>query len=205
MKPRIALLLLLVPILAHTQSLPKPEFRGVWIATVTNLDWPTSRTASPAQQQADLIDLLDRLKAAGTNAVFFQVRTEADALYPSAIEPWSTYLTGTEGVAPNPLWDPLAFAIEESHKRGMELHAWLNPYRADRAPGSRTRAANHVTVTNPEWIITASSASSSIKIMDPGLPAVRQRVTAVVMDIVRRYDVDGIHSMTISTRIRRTT
>ncbi len=193
MNRRIALILLLLPILAHAQSLPKPEFRGVWIATVTNLDWPTSRTASPAQQQADLIDLLDKLKAAGTNAVLFQVRAEGDAFYPSAIEPWSTYLTGTEGVAPNPLWDPLAFAIEESHKRGMELHAWLNPYRADRAPGTRTRAANHVTVTNPEWIITATSASSSIKIMDPGLPAVRERVTAVVMDIVRRYDVDGIH------------
>lgn len=193
MKSRIALVLLLFPILASAQTLPKPEFRGVWIATVANLDWPTSRTASPAQQQADLIDLLDKLKSAGTNAVFFQVRTEADALYPSSIEPWSTYLTGTEGVAPNPLWDPLAFAIEESHKRGMELHAWLNPYRADRAPGSRTRAANHVTVTNPEWIITATSASSSIKIMDPGLPQVRERVTAVVMDIIRRYDVDGIH------------
>jgi len=194
MKHRIALILLLFPILALAQSLPKPEFRGVWIATVTNLDWPTSRTASPATQRADLIDLLDKLKAAGTNAIFFQVRTEGDALYPSAIEPWSTYLTGTEGVAPNPLWDPLAFAIEESHKRGMELHAWLNPYRADRSPGSRPRAANHVTVTNPEWIITASSsATSSIKIMNPGLPEVRERVTAVVMDIVRRYDVDGIH------------
>jgi len=193
MKQRIALILLLFPMLALGQSLPKPEFRGVWIATVTNLDWPTSRTATPAQQRADLIDLLDRLKAAGTNAVLFQVRAEGDAFYPSAIEPWSTYLTGTEGVAPNPMWDPLAFAIEESHKRGMELHAWLNPYRADRAPGTRTRAANHVTVTNPEWIITATSTSSSIRIMDPGLPAVRQRVTAVVMDIVRRYDVDGIH------------
>jgi uncharacterized lipoprotein YddW (UPF0748 family) len=194
MKQRIALIFLLFPILALGQSLPKPEFRGVWVATVANLDWPTSRTASPATQRADLIDLLDKLKAAGANAIFFQVRTEGDALYPSAIEPWSTYLTGTEGVAPNPLWDPLAFAIEESHKRGMELHAWLNPYRADRSPGSRPRAANHVTVTNPEWIITASSsATSSIKIMNPGLPEVRERVTAVVMDIVRRYDVDGIH------------
>ncbi len=193
MKSRIALILLLLPLGLMAQSLPKPEFRGVWIATVANLDWPAWRTGTPAQQRADLIDLLDKLKAAGTNAILFQVRTEADALYPSAIEPWSTYLTGTEGVAPNPLWDPLAFAIEESHKRGMELHAWLNPYRADRAPGSRTRAANHVTVTNPEWIITATSASSSIRIMDPGLPAVRERVTAVVMDIVRRYDVDGIH------------
>lgn len=193
MKRRIALILLLFPMLALGQ-LPKPEFRGVWIATVANLDWPLSRTASPATQRADLIDLLDKLKAAGTNAIFFQVRTEGDALYPSAIEPWSSHLTGTEGVAPNPLWDPLAFAIAESHKRGMELHAWLNPYRADRSPGSRPRAASHVTVTNPEWIITASSSStSSIKIMNPGLPEVRERVTAVVMDIVRRYDVDGIH------------
>lgn len=193
MKTRIALAIILFPMVVVGQSIPEPEFRGVWIATVANLDWPSSRTASVATQQADLIDLLDKLKAAGTNAVLFQVRTEGDALYDSQIEPWSYYLTGVEGQAPNPYWDPLAFAIEESHKRGMELHAWLNPYRADRAPGTRPRALSHVTVTNPDWIITATSATSSIQIMNPGLPEVRERVTAVVMDIVRRYDIDGIH------------
>ncbi|MEB3209495.1 MAG: family 10 glycosylhydrolase, partial [Synechococcus sp.] len=187
----IALLLLSAAIAAQTQ--PNQEFRGVWVATVANLDWPTSRTASVASQQADLIAHFDQLKAAGVNAVLFQVRTEADALYASSIEPWSYYLTGVEGQAPSPFWDPLEFAIREAHKRGMELHAWLNPYRADRVPGLFTRAANHVTVTNPEWIITATSSTSSIRIMNPGIPAVRERITAVVMDIVRRYDVDGIH------------
>jgi uncharacterized lipoprotein YddW (UPF0748 family) len=193
MKSRLALAILLFPMLLVGQSVPDAEFRGAWIATVANLDWPTSRTATVAAQQADLIGLLNQLKAAGTNAVLFQVRTEGDALYDSQIEPWSYYLTGVEGQAPNPYWDPLAFAVEEAHKRGMELHAWLNPYRADRVPGLFTRASNHITVTNPEWIITATSASSSIKIMNPGIPEVRDRITAVVMDIVRRYDIDGIH------------
>ena len=193
MKSRFALAILLFPMLLVGQSVPDAEFRGAWIATVANLDWPTSRTATVAAQQADLIGLLNQLKAAGTNAVLFQVRTEGDALYDSQIEPWSYYLTGVEGQAPNPYWDPLAFAVEEAHKRGMELHAWLNPYRADRVPGLFTRASNHITVTNPEWIITATSASSSIKIMNPGIPEVRDRITAVVMDIVRRYDIDGIH------------
>ncbi len=190
MKRLLILLLVLSPIFNLVQA---QEFRGAWVATVANLDWPTSRTASVADQKADLIGLLNQLKAAGTNAVLFQVRTEGDALYDSEIEPWSYYLTGVEGQAPNPYWDPLAFAVEEAHKRGMELHAWLNPYRADRVPGLFTRASNHITVTNPEWIITATSASSSIKIMNPGIPEVRDRITAVVMDIVRRYDIDGIH------------
>ncbi len=193
MKSRFALAILFFPMLVIGQSLPNAEFRGAWVATVANLDWPTSRTATVAAQQADLIGLLNQLKAAGTNAVLFQVRTEGDALYDSQIEPWSYYLTGVEGQAPNPYWDPLAFAVEEAHKRGMELHAWLNPYRADRVPGLFTRASNHITITNPEWIITATSASSSIKIMNPGIPQVRDRITAVVMDIVRRYDIDGIH------------
>lgn len=191
MRLRMLWIAVLMPLWLQAQ--PKQEFRGVWIATVTNLDWPSSRTASPASQQADLVAHLDQLKAAGVNAILFQVRTEADALYASTIEPWSYYLTGTEGQAPNPFWDPLEFAIREAHKRGMELHAWLNPYRADRVPGLYTRASNHVTVTNPEWILTATSTSSSIRILNPGIPAVRERITTVVMDIVRRYDVDGIH------------
>lgn len=190
---RIASICILLASAIAIHAQPIQEFRGVWVATVANLDWPTSRTATVAAQQADLVAHFDQLKAAGVNAILFQVRTEADALYASSIEPWSYYLTGTEGQAPVPFWDPLEFAIREAHKRGMELHAWLNPYRADRVPGLFTRASNHVTVTNPEWIITATSASSSIKILNPGIPAVRERITAVVMDIVRRYDVDGIH------------
>ncbi len=188
-------LLPVVALMATTalRAQPASEFRGAWIATVANLDWPKSRLDNVAKQQADLIAELDGLKAAGINAVFFQVRTEADALYDSPYEPWSYYLTGEEGRAPNPYWDPLAFAVREAHARGMELHAWLNPYRVDRVPGLYTRDETHVTNTNPEWVMHAVSASSSIKIVDPGIPAVRQRIVDVVADIVNRYDVDGVH------------
>ncbi|MCX6138153.1 MAG: family 10 glycosylhydrolase [Ignavibacteriales bacterium] len=170
---------------------PKREFRGAWLATVANLDWPTSG-ASPSSQQAALIGILDRLKTNGINAVIFQIRPECDALYPSAIEPWSRWLTGTQGVAPNPLWDPLQFAIDESHKRGMELHAWFNPYRAEKAIGAYPLAASHVVNMHPDWILTFPS--SSLKILNPGLLQVRNFVASVTADIVRRYNVDGIHA-----------
>ena len=120
----------------------KNEFRGAWIATVGNLDWPGSSGWSVETQKSDLVSKLKTLKENGVNAVFFQVRTNGDALYDSNIEPWSEYLTGEEGVAPDPYWDPLTFAIDEAHKLGMELHAWLNPYRALRTvPSDFTQKA----------------------------------------------------------------
>jgi uncharacterized lipoprotein YddW (UPF0748 family) len=131
----------------------------------------------------------DRLKAAGFNAIFFQIRTENDALYDSPYEPWSYYLTGSEGSAPVPYWDPLAFAIEAAHARGLELHAWLNPYRSVRTVGQFTRDPNHVSITNPDWILQFNT----LKILNPGLPEVIDYTTKIVMDVVRRYDVDGIH------------
>ncbi len=179
------------PLLSAQSVSPKREFRGAWLATVDNLDWPT-RGASPASQQAALIVILDKLKSNGINAVIFQVRPECDALYPSAIEPWSRWLTSVQGQAPNPLWDPLQFAIDESHKRGMELHAWFNPYRAVKSVGSYAIAASHVTNTHPEWILTFPS--TSLKILNPGLPQVRDYVASVCGDIVRRYAIDGIHA-----------
>ena len=186
------LLLLALCLLAgvdHAQSdPPKHEFRGTWISTVLNLDWPSCRECTPAQQQAQLVDILDGAKAAGLNALLFQVRTESDALYDSPYEPWSYWLTGAQGTAPDPVWDPLAFAVEEAHKRGMELHAWFNPYRADRGSGY-PKAASHVTNAHPEWILDYGT----IKILDPGHPEVRDHVTKVIMDVVRRYDVDGVH------------
>ena len=106
------------------------EFRGVWVASVANIDWPSKRTLSTAEQQAELLALLDRAAALKLNAVVFQVRPAADALYASKIEPWSEYLTGAQGRAPVPFWDPLEFAIKEAHARNLELHAWFNPYRA---------------------------------------------------------------------------
>jgi uncharacterized lipoprotein YddW (UPF0748 family) len=168
---------------------PKREFRGAWIATVTNLDWPSSPGSPPQTQRDELIRILDELKETGISAVVFQVRPECDALYASTIEPWSYWLTGQQGVAPSPFYDPLELAIQETHKRGMELHAWFNPYRAERVVGNYPLAPNHVTVQHPEWAITISN----FKFLDPGLPMVRDHVNRVIMDVVRRYDVDGIH------------
>ena len=174
---------------ALAQNPPKREFRGAWIATYANIDWP-SRTHTPAQQRAVLITILDHHQATGINAVFLQVRSQCDALYASTIDPWSADLTGTQGKAPSPLWDPLQFAIEECHKRGMELHAWINPYRAvantSSLPGF---AANHVAKVHPEWLI----ATNTLRTLDPGIPGVRDYITSVITDIVQRYDVDGIH------------
>lgn len=167
-------------------EIPKHEFRAAWIATVSNLDWP--KTNGTENQKAELIDLLDELKAAGINAVFFQIRTEADALYESELEPWSYWLTGAQGQAPDPYYDPLEFAIEEAHKRGMELHAWFNPFRADRG-SSYQPAPDHVTVEQPEWILQFGA----LEILNPGIPAVREYVTDVIVDVIQRYDVDGVH------------
>jgi len=190
MKKVILLLLLLIfsgSFSAQT-FLPKREFRGAWIATVTNIDWPT-RGASTASQKQALIDILNGLKALNVNAVMFQVRPESDALYNSSIEPWSYWLTGFQGVAPSPYYDPLQFAIEETHKRGMELHAWLNPYRVERSIGNYQTAPNHISKKHPDWTF----AKGSLRLLDPGLPHARDYVLSVIMDIVRRYDVDGIH------------
>ncbi|MCV9931398.1 family 10 glycosylhydrolase [Flavobacterium sp. LS1R47] len=172
------------------KSNPKRDLRGIFLASVYSLNWPTNRLATPAVQQAELIAILDNLKANGYNTVFLQVRSECDALYNSSIEPWGYYLTGTQGLAPNPLWDPLSFAISEAHKRGLDLHAWLNPYRAKTA-SAYTNSANHITVTQPTWWFTSSADSQ--KILNPGLPAVKNYVISIVQDIATRYDVDGIH------------
>lgn len=172
---------------AQEKKPPKYEFRGTWIATVYNLDWP-ERGAHPDVQRASLHRMLDDLQAVGINAVFFQVRSEADAMYASEIEPWTYWLTGVEGQAPNPFFDPLEVAVNAAHARGMELHAWFNPYRADRGSGS-DHAPGHVTRTHPEWML----ATGSVTILNPGLPEVRDYIARVIMDVVRRYDIDGVH------------
>jgi uncharacterized lipoprotein YddW (UPF0748 family) len=184
----LALSASLHPALAQTAEPPKYEFRGAWIATVINLDWPTSPTSTPEAQRDQLVFLLDILKEAGVNAVIFQVRPEADAFYPSDTEPWSYWLTGEQGRAPDPLWDPLAFAIDEAHERGMELHAWFNPYRAVRGSGY-PNSPDHVSVEHPEWLLSFGD----LKVLDPGLPAVRDYVTGVIADAADRYDIDGVH------------
>lgn len=165
------------------------EFRGVWIASVANIDWPSRRGLSTWEQQRELVAILDRAVALNLNAVIFQVRPAADALYQSSLEPWSGFLTGRMGVAPNPFYDPLAFAIEESHKRGLELHAWFNPYRARHPSDTGGVAASHISVRKPALV----KPYGSFTWMDPGEPEVRAQTVAVVLDVVRRYDVDGIH------------
>jgi len=187
----ILLLTIFISSTLLSQSIPpKRELRAAWIATVTNLDWPSTPNRTVAQQKEELINLLDELKRDGINTVIFQVRSECDAMYSSSFDPWSYWLTGSQGTAPFPYYDPLEFAIDEAHKRGMELHAWFNPYRAERTVDNYPNAPNHVTILHPDWVIQIST----FKFLDPGLPMVRDYVTSVIYDIVSRYDVDGIHA-----------
>lgn len=167
---------------------PKYEFRGVWIATVDNIDWPP-RSSTTEQQKADFIRQLELHKKNGMNAIIAQVRPAADAFYPSALEPWSQWLTGVQGQPPSPYYDPLQFMIDECHKRGMELHAWLNPYRANFNINTSSIAANHITRTNPGWFLTYGDK----KYFDPGNKEAQQFVVKVVRDIVKRYNIDAIH------------
>lgn len=168
---------------------PKYEMRGAWVTTVYNLDWPLQRGLPPSVQQADLENLFDELARSGINAIFFQVRSEADAMYASSIEPWSRFLTGTQGREPNPFWDPLSEAIRLAHERGMELHAWLNPFRAVSALGKSGLAATHIVHQHPEWVLDVND----VTIINPGIPDAREYIVGVIEDIVGRYPVDGIH------------
>lgn len=177
---------------------PKRELRGAWLTTVFNIDWPSSSALTPQQERDQLVQRLDFLKATGVNMVFFQVRSQCDAIYPSTIEPWAALLTGSQGTPPSPFYDPLQFCIDECRKRGLEIHAWLNPYRALSTATTSTLAAlhpTHIINTQPTWIMSAitNSNSSDQRLLNPGNPNVPGYIISVVMDIVRRYDVDGIH------------
>ena len=187
----VVLLLILNVIASQAQSTspPKRELRAAWVAHVFNLDWPSARTRTPAQQRQEFVSILDSHRQNGMNAVVVQIRAAADALYPSTLEPWSEWLTGTQGVAPNPPYDPLAFMVREAHRRELEFHAWLNPYRALTNANTANPAPNHVTVQHPDWVVPFGT----LRVLNPGLPAVRQYLTRIVMDVVRRYDVDAIH------------
>ncbi|HUM97023.1 MAG TPA: family 10 glycosylhydrolase [Chitinophagaceae bacterium] len=167
----------------------KPEFRGVWISTVSNIDWPANGQWDIEKQKASFINLLNKYKADGFNAVIVQIRPAGDAFYPSAYEPWSQWLTGTQGKAPSPYYDPLQFMIEETHKRGLEFHAWLNPYRAVFNTKTAILASNHVTKEHPDWFVNYGGK----KYFNPGIAEARKFVVDVVHDIVKRYKVDAIH------------
>lgn len=168
---------------------PKYEFRGVWIATVNNIDWPLKPENTPEKQKADFIRILDMHKKNGMNAMIVQVRPAADAFYPSELEPWSEWLTGVQGQAPSPYYDPLKFMIEETHQRGMEFHAWLNPYRAIHNLKESNISPNHITRKHPEWFLTYGDK----RYFDPANKEAQKFVVSVVRDIVRRYPVDAIH------------
>lgn len=163
------------------------EMRGLWIATVRNIDWPSTTTLSAETQRAELIDIYDRAVAAGFNTVVFQVRPAADAVYRSDLEPWSVLLTGRQGTDPG--YDPLEFAVREAHARGLEIHAWVNPFRAGNASDTAVLAPTHLWNTRRELVRVYGAQLW----LDPGEPEARAHSLRVVTDIVRRYDLDGIH------------
>ena len=168
---------------------PKREFRGAWIATVGNIDWPSKPGLPAIEQQQQFIYRLDQLKALGCNAVIVQIRPVCDAFYASTIEPWSRYLTGRQGEAPFPYYDPLIFMVEETHKRNMEFHAWFNPFRALMDSKMNPNPPKHVTHAHPDWIISYGGKSY----IDPGIPEAREYVISVICDVVKRYDIDAVH------------
>lgn len=184
----------LVPVLffglnAAAQQPPKHEFRAVWIATVENIDWPSKKGLPVEQQKAEFIRILDMHQKNGMNAIIMQIRPVADAFYPSTLEPWSEYLTGKQGRPPTPYYDPLQFMIEETHNRGMEFHAWFNPYRAVFNIGQSSVSPSHITRIRKDWAVTYGK----FKWFDPALPEVRQHVARVIRDVVTRYDIDAVH------------
>ncbi|MCX6332013.1 MAG: family 10 glycosylhydrolase [Bacteroidetes bacterium] len=165
------------------------EFRGVWVATVENIDWPSKRGLSNEEQKNEFIALLNKHQQNGMNAIVMQVRPSGDAMYPSTLEPWSEYLMGTQGLGPSPFYDPLLFMIQETHKRGMEFHAWINPYRAVFNINKSSISPNHLTKLHPDWFLTYGDK----KYFNPGLPEVWLHTNRVVRDLVNRYDIDAIH------------
>jgi uncharacterized lipoprotein YddW (UPF0748 family) len=165
------------------------EFRGVWIATVSNIDWPSKPGLPVEQQKKELLAMFDKAVDLNLNAIIFQIRPAADALYPSKLEPWSPYLTGKMGQAPEPIYDPLEFAVEEAHRRGLQLHVWFNPYRV-RLPEARGEPSpDHSSVTRKDIV----RQYGNYLWFDPGEPEAVDHFINVLTDVVKRYDIDGVH------------
>ncbi|MBE9036821.1 glycoside hydrolase family 10 protein [aff. Roholtiella sp. LEGE 12411] len=197
--------LIVPPIVTPTPSTPTPtptpiplgsvrvnhsrEFRGAWVAAVWNSNWPSKAGLTVAEQKAELTEIITKLQALNFNALIFQVRPEGDALYASQLEPWSAWITGTQGKAPEPFYDPLELAIAECHKRNIELHAWFNPYRAKTSIKGSPNVRPHIAITNPEVVYQWGNQLW----MEPGAKIVQDRSYNVILDVVKRYDVDGIH------------
>ncbi|GGE84457.1 hypothetical protein GCM10008020_31590 [Massilia psychrophila] len=181
-----------VVVAGGTASAPPPsprEFRAAWVSTVANIDWPTRPNLNGAQQRAEAIAILERAKSLNLNAVVLQVRPSADAIYPSKLEPWTEYLTGAQGAAPQPAYDPLAFWVAEAHARGLQLHAWFNPYRARHSGAKSPVSSNHIAKMNP----AAVKSYGKFLWMDPAEEAASKQTLDVVLDVVKRYDIDGVH------------
>ncbi len=169
---------------------PAPrEFRAAWVATVANIDWPSRKGLSSAAQQAEALALLDQAVALRLNAIVLQVRTSADALYTSTLEPWSEVLSGKQGQAPEPFYDPLSFWVEQAHRRGLELHAWFNPFRARQSQASTNADARHLSRSQPQWVKRYGDQLW----IDPGEPAAAEHTLAVIEDVLQRYDIDAVH------------
>lgn len=184
-----SILMVSMTVSSFSQTYPKREMRALWIATVENIDWPSAKGLSTDQQKAEMIELLDQVKAYHMNTIVYQVRPDADALYLSKHEPWSEWITGQQGKAPDPYYDPLEFTITECRKRGIDVHVWLNPYRAVQNIEKTVLATNHPVNTHPEWFVTYGKK----RYFDPGIPEARNHVAKVAADLVRRYDIDAIH------------
>ncbi len=189
----LTLLTVIIPALAEnyrpsreTPPMVTREFRAAWVASVYNIDWPSRKGLSAATQQSEMRALLDQAALLKLNAILFQVRPNGDALYQSNIEPWSHWLTGTMGKSPG--YDPLAYCISQAHARGIEVHAWFNPFRAMPSEGI-SAARNHITRTHPSVV----RKFKTYKWMDPAKSFTRSRALAVIADVTRRYDIDGIH------------
>ncbi|WP_432253625.1 glycoside hydrolase family 10 protein [Streptomyces sp. HNM1019] len=165
----------------------RPEFRGMWLATVANRDWPSRPGLPAAQQRGELLGFLDTAVSRRLNAVVFQVRPTADALWPSPYEPWADCLTGVQGKDPG--WDPLGTAVREAHRRGLELHAWFNPYRIANHTDPSRLIPTHPARVHPEWVVPYGGKLY----YNPGLPEVRRFVQDAMLDAVARYDIDGVH------------
>jgi uncharacterized lipoprotein YddW (UPF0748 family) len=190
----VGVILFAIPAYAESaeSSTPPPmprEFRGVWVATVKNIDWPSKPGLSGDEQQHELIGILDKCVDLNLNAVVLQIRTEADAFYPSKLEPWSEFLSGRMGQPPKPYYDPLEFAVKEAHQRGLQLHVWFNPYRVRVPDEKHPASADHASVAHADVV----RKYGKYLWYDPGEPLAEENFIAVLNDVVKRYDIDGVH------------
>lgn len=192
---RLGLLLLSLVLLDQTVSFgqtaepaaPRRELRAAWIATLTNIDWPSKPGLPAEEQQRELVSLFDEMQRANMNAVFVQVRPCGDAFFPSRWAPWSAYLTGTQGKDPG--YDPLEFMIREAHRHNLQLHAWFNPYRASLKDQVDALAPNHPARQHPDWVVNYGGKL----FYDPGLPAVKEMLVSAIVEVVKKYEIDGVH------------